>query len=391
MLNSIYEVKIDGKDVKRFVKTLYRRGIELLNIYYTEDSIYIKLDKKNYDKLQEIKTIYEIKLTMVYGLAKWIFLLKHNMIFIISALVGLVFLVFLSNITFEIEVVHRKEEIRKLIYKELDRYNIKKYSFIKSFDEQEQIAKNILDNNKNKLEWLEIERVGVKYIIRVEERIINDPKKEEKNRHVVASKDGIIMHIDASRGEIVKKINDYVKKGDIIISGNINKGEEVKNTVSAEGNVYAEVWYTVDIEMPLVYKEEYKTGKSKRTLTLSLFGNNYSLFDFFPYKNKSIEENIIFKNNVLPIKFSFNKEYELKVIDEVYTYDEAINKAVNLAREKLKMKLSKDEKILYEKKLKTTQNNSTILVTVFFKVYENITAYEEILEVEENELNNEKG
>lgn len=390
MFNSIYEVKIDGKDVKRFVKTLYRRGIELLNICYTDNSIYIKLDKRNYDKLLEIKTIYEIKLTRLYGLAKWIFLLKHNMIFIISALVGLVFLLLLSNITFEIEVVHRKEEIRKLIYKELDRYNIKKYSFIKSFDEQEQIVKNILDNNKNKLEWLEIERVGVKYIIRVEERIINEPKKEEKKRHIVASKDGIIMHIDSSRGEIVKKINDYVKKGDIIISGNINKGEEVKNIVSAEGNVYAEVWYTVDIEMPLVYKEEYKTGKSKKTLTLNLFGNNYSLFDFFPYKNKSIEENIIFKNNVLPIRFSFNKEYELKVIDEVYTYDEAINKAVNLAREKLKMKLSKDEEILYEKKLKTTQNNSTILVTVFFKVYENITAYEEILE-DKDLTDNKKG
>lgn len=390
MFNSIYEVKIEGKDVKRFVKTLYRRGIELLNISYTDDNIYIKLDKKNYDKLLEIKTIYEIKLTRLYGLAKWMFVLKHNMIFIISTLIGLFFILFLSNIVFEIEVVHRKDDIRNLIYKELDRYNIKKYSFVKTFDEQEQVVKNILDNNKDRLEWLEIERVGVKYIIRVEERIINSSKKEEKNRHVVASKDGIIMHIDASCGEIVKKINDYVKKGDIIISGNINKGEEVKNTVAAKGNVYAEVWYTVDVEMPLVYKEEYKTGKSKRTLTFSIFDSSYSLFDFFPYKNKSVEENVIFKNNILPIKLSFNKEYELRVIDEVYTYDEAITKAIDLARDKLKMKLSKDEKILYEKKLKTTQNNSTILVTVFFKVYENITGYEEILEVKED-IDNEKG
>lgn len=390
MFNSIYEVKIEGKDVKRFVKTLYRRGIELLNISYTDENIYIKLDKKNYDKLLEIKTIYEIKLTRLYGLAKWMFVLKHNMIFIISTLIGLFFILFLSNIVFEIEVVHRKDDIRNLIYKELDRYNIKKYNFVKSFDEQEQVVKNILDNNKDRLEWLEIERVGVKYIIRVEERIINSSKKEEKNKHVVASKDGIIMHIDASCGEIVKKINDYVKKGDIIISGNINKGEEVKNTVAAKGNVYAEVWYTVDVEMPLVYKEEYKTGKSKRTLTFSIFDSSYSLFDFFPYKNKSVEENVIFKNNILPIKLSFNKEYELRVIDEVYTYDEAITKAIDLARDKLKMKLSKDEKILYEKKLKTTQNNSTILVTVFFKVYENITGYEEILEVKED-IDNEKG
>ena len=74
------------------------------------------------------------------------------------------------------------------------------------------------------------------------------------------------------------------------------------------------------------------------------------------------------------------------MIDEVYTYEEAINKAVDLAREKLETKLNGEEKILYEKKLKTTQNNSTIIVTVFFKVYENITAYAKIEEIIEKNI-----
>ena len=380
MFNSIYELKIEGKDVKRFIRTLYRRRIELINIFYDNDNIYIKVDKNNYEKVLEIKTIYEISLVRLYGIAKLKYLLKKNAIFLISVCVGFIFLFFLSNIIFDVEVVHRKENIRNLIYKELDRYNIKKYNFVIPFSKQEEIVKNILDNNKDKLEWLEIERVGVKYIIRVEERIINDINNNAEKRHVVANKEGIIMHIDASTGEIVKKINDYVKKGDIVISGNIMKGEEVKSTVSAEGRVYAEVWYEVDVEMPLTYREEYKTGKSKNVLTFTLFDKSYGLFDFFPYNQKKINENIIIKNNILPIKLSFNKEEELRVIDEVYTYDEAISKAEDLAREKLLAKLDSDEEILYEKKLKTTQNNSTILVTVFFKVYENITAYQEIVE-----------
>lgn len=385
MFNSIYEVKIEGKDIKRFIKTLYKRKLELINIIYDSNSVLIKLDKSNYNKLLEIKTIYEIKLTKLYGIAKFNYLLNQYKIFLFSLITGFFFLFLLSNIILTVEVVHRKKDIRNLIYKELKRYNIEKYSFVIPFSKQEEIVKNILQNNKNKLEWLEIERVGVKYIIRVEERILNNIKETNKKRHVVASKDGIIMHIDSSSGEIVKKINDYVKKGDIIISGNITKGEEIKNTVSAEGNVYAEVWYEVDVEMPLVYKEDYKTGKSKNNLTLTIFNKSYSFLDFSPYKNKKVDENIIFKNNILPIKLSFNKELELKVIDEVYTYDEALDKAVELAKEKLSIKLDSNEKILYEKKLKTTQNNSTILVTVFFKVYENITSYQEIIEnIEEN-------
>lgn len=388
MFNSIYEVKIEGKDVKRFVKTLYKRKIELINIVYDDDSIYIKLDKSNYDKLLELKTIYEIRLTKLYGLAKYKYLLKKNMIFIISICIGFLLLFSLSNVIFDVEVVHRKKEIRSLIYKELKRYHLEKYNLVLPFDKQEEIVKNILDNNKEKLEWLEIERVGVKYIVRVEERIINEPKEDMEKRHIVAKKDGIIMHIDASRGEVVKKKNEYVKKGDIIISGNISKGDEVKNTVSATGNVYAEVWYTVKVDMPLTYREEYKTGKTKKNLTFTFFNHNYSLFDFFPYKHKRIKENLIFKNNILPIKLSFNNEEELRIVDEVYTFEEATDKAVLLAREKLSSRLNENEKILYEKKLKTKQNNSTIVVTVFFKVYENITSYAQIEEIEEDIKNN---
>ena len=380
MFNSVYEVKIEGKDIKRFIRTLYRRRIELINIVYDNNNVSIKLDKSNYNKLWDIKTIYEIKLTKLYGLAKYKFLLNKYKIFLLTLIFGFVFLFFLSNIIFEVEVIHRKEEIRNIIYQELNRYNIKKYKFVIPFSKQEKIVKEILDNNKEKLEWLEIERVGVKYIIRAEERIINKIGDNTPKRHVVASKDGIIMNVDASNGEIIKKKNDYVKKGDIVISGNITKGEDIKNKVSASGNVYAEVWYTVDVEMPLVYKEEYKTGKNKKVLSFTFFDKRYSLFDFFAYKNKQIEEKVIIKNNLLPIKLSFDKEVELKVIDEVYTYEEANDKAVSLAREKLQVKLDKNEKILYEKKLKTIQNNSTILVTVFFKVYENITDYMEIIE-----------
>ncbi len=378
MFNSIYELKIEGRDIKRFLKTLKRRKIEILNIVYSDESMLIKVDKNNYKKLLEIKTTYNITLTKLYGMIKYKYLLKKYSIFITNIIIGFIVLFICSNLILNVEVVHRKKEVRSLIYKELKRYKIEKYNFAIPFSKQEAIVKNILDNNKDKLEWLEIERVGTKYIVRVEERIINKLEEEAKPRHIVAKKDGIIMHIDSSRGEIVKSINDYVKKGDIIISGNISKGDEVKNIVPATGNVYAEVWYEVTATMPLVYKEEFITGKSKKNIAITLFNKRYPLFDFFPYKHQRILELASIKSNLLPIKISFDNVSELRVIDEVYTYEEAIDKALDLAKEKLMVKLDKNEKILFEKKLKTVQNNSTIELTVFFKVYENITAYQEI-------------
>jgi len=95
MFNSIYEVKIEGKDLKRFIKTLRKKGIELLNISYGENSIFIKVDKANYNKLLDIKTIYEVTLTNLYGLAKYKYLLKTYSLFIFFVVLGFCFLFFL--------------------------------------------------------------------------------------------------------------------------------------------------------------------------------------------------------------------------------------------------------------------------------------------------------
>jgi len=44
--------------------------------------------------------------------------------------------------------------------------------------------------------------------------------------------------VESSNGQIIRGQNDYVKKGDIIISGYISLNGSVKETVSSLGNVY---------------------------------------------------------------------------------------------------------------------------------------------------------
>lgn len=380
MFTSYYEVKVTGRNVKRFIKQVYKMGIFLHDVKYVGKSVYIKLDKENYLKLLDVKTIYDVELKRLYGLARIKDLLLRNYIFVIFIALGFALLIFLTRVIQEVEVVHAKKEIRDLVYKELENRGIKKYRFIMDFDKQEQIAKEIIENNKDKIEWLEIERIGVKYVVRVEERIINSKEEKTPNRHIVAKKDGIITKIEASHGEIVKKINDYVKKGDIIISGNIMKEEEIKSTTSAEGIVFAEVWYQVDVEMPLYYNEVTKTGKKRKNVVFKFFNNEFSLFDGDKYKSKETDDIFSVGNRLLPITISYVEEEEVNVVDEIYTYDEAINKAVELAEEKLKAKLGADDKIISQKKLKTEQKGSTILVRVFFKVNEDITDFKEITE-----------
>ena len=353
-------------------------GINLHNIKYVGKSVYIKLDQQNYLKLLEIKTIYDIELKRLYGLAKIKAFLLKNYIFVISLIFGFILLIFLTRIIWDVEVVHAKQEVRDIIYKELENRGIKKHKFVINFQKQEQIAKDIIENNKDKIEWLEIEKVGVKYIARVEERIINKQKESLPNRHIIAKKDGIITKIEASKGEIVKKINDFVKKGDIIISGNIMKEEQIKSTTSASGTVFAETWYQVEVEMPLYYQQIIKTNKKRKNIMLNFLNKEISLSNKKQYKDKIYTNIFSVKNKLLPISINYINEEQITTIDEIYTYDEAVNKAMNLADEKLKKQLGQDDRIISQKKLKSEPIGSTILVKVFFKVYENITDYQEI-------------
>lgn len=368
MFKSYYELKIIGKDLKRFIRMLYKLNIYLENIKITDNECFIKVDKKNYNKILKVKTSYQIELIRLYGIEKIINNFKKNNIFILSLIVGNILLLILSNLIFEIEVIHNDKDIRELVLKELNKYDIKKFKLIKKYEYIENVKKDILNNNKEKIEWIEIERIGTKYNVRIEKRILNNEKKEEKVKHVVAKKSGIIKKIVAENGEIIKKINDYVKEGEIIVSGKIYKNDKVVNNVSAKGNVYAEVWYEVKVELPINYQEKILTNNENKILNIKILNKDINLFKKEDFKNKISDNKTLFNEYFNLITINYLKEKEIKITNK------SINDiALEFASKRIKEKLKDDEYIISQKKLKTSVNNSTIIVDIFFKVYENIS------------------
>ena len=250
MFNSIYIFKVEDK---KNIKKLIKYHIYFENIVYNNKSCYIYVDYYNYCKVLKYKKLFNIELVDTKGVNKYKYLLKKYFLFFISVIVGIVGVYFLSNVIFDVKIMTNKEDLYKLLSNELEYYGMSRYNFVKSFEEKEEIKKKILEEHKDKIEWLEFDRKGSVYYINVLERIINKEDDSSNYRHLVSKKNAIILEIKAEDGEIVKKINDYVNKGDIIVSGAIMKGEEVKNYVKAKGNVYGETWYNVSVELPINY------------------------------------------------------------------------------------------------------------------------------------------
>lgn len=384
-MTSKIKINVKGKNIERFIKRLKSNNIDLLKIEYIKyNEINIIIYKKDYERLLELKTIYEVNLKDIYGIIKFrevINIYKYLIAFII---IGIIMLIFLSNIIFNVEVIHNDKNLRNLIISELENYNIKKFKFKKNYNEIQSIKNDILNKYQDKIEWLEIEEKGTSYIIRVEPRIIPDNEISYEKQNVVASKSAIIKKIITKSGEVIKNINSYVNEGDIIISGNIYLNEEIKDTIKADGIVYGEVWYNVKVEYPYVYSEIKEKDNYQDIYVLKLFDKSFE-FTFNKFQDKKIDEKIILQNNILPIYLVKQRQQELETISLLLTSDQAKDKALEESVKKMNEKLDNDEKIIDYKVLNFSVEEDKVILDVFFTVYENITSYSKIEEKIEGE------
>lgn len=376
-------LNVKGKDIYNFIKKLNYKKIEILNLKrINKDEINILIEEKNLEKIKKIKTIYKINVLNIYGMIKLKKILKKQKILFTFFFLGIILLIFLSNVIFDIEIIHTNKELRTVLINELSKYNLKPFTLKKGFSTLQKIKEKIVFNNKDIIEWLEIERKGTKYIVRLEERIIKKEVIDPPNQNVIAKKSAIIKKIIAEKGEVVKNINDYVKPGDVIISGEIKLYDEVKNVTFAKGKVYGEVWYETKVTYPLVKLEFNPVNQFKRVLVFNFLNKKIELFK--PYKYKKSNKKVVFKNRLLPFSLKIDKQQKLEKIEVIRTIDEAVIEASKIGLDKIKKGLKKDEYIISSNNLKIEANDSKIIVYMFLVVYEDITATEEII-IEETE------
>ena len=382
IFSSSTKIKVTGRNINNFLKRLINNNINIEKVIpISHKEIDLIINYQDLDKVLKLKTIYNIKIIRYYGKLRIIKRIKKDIFILSSLLISLLLIYTLSNIIFKVEVIHSNKNIIKLVTKELEDNGIKKYKFVKNYQE--------IEENKDTLEWLEIIREGTKYTIRVEERIINNKPKDNKIYNIVASKNAVIKNIYAESGEKIRSINTYVKKGDIIISSDITLPNNEKISKTASGKVQGEVWYNINIEYPYQYHEIKYTGNKKKVLVLNLLNKRISFFDFHKYKTFNRNIKYIFNNNITPISLIYEDEYETNIINEVYDYNTAREKAITKAKDKilekenelvesLTQKYPNIKNITNIKIIKEEDKKNKISLNLFVTCLEDITEYQEV-------------
>ncbi len=360
-------------------------------IYY--DSLnkyneYFVLDV-SYDDYLYIRRRYKCHIVKYYGKKNIINIYENNKYVLLYLIIYFMLLFLLCNTIFDIKINSDNKDIINIINNSLSDNGIGVYKRKVSFDKLNSIKNKILEDNKDTLEWIEIREKGCIYYIDVTPRVkSNNNVDNALPSDIVAEKDGVIKHIVVHRGSKVIDNGDYVKKGDILISGNIIKNENVIDKVHSEGIIYAETWKTVNISIPFK-RIDYVYKKTINHYYLDIFGHKFTISGKYDSDNTINKKSIVLDKPYLFFKLYKEEkkiyDYNEVILNKEEAYKEALNRSIDV----INKKLSSDEYIISKKVLKKEVKRSKINLEVFFKVYEKIGVTSEIQDIgEENGENN---
>jgi similar to stage IV sporulation protein len=190
-------------------------------------------------------------------------------------------------------------------------------------------------------EWIDVRKDGTILKVTVlEPSIIN--KKVEKIGgfgDLVASESGFIQSYKVEHGVLMVTRNQYVKKGQLLVSGNLTVTREGWEPfyIRAEGQVMAKVHYTKTVEVPKKVVENEYTGRITSNSSLNIFGLNlkYTFRDnhYEDFDTQETVKPVELFNYVLPLSLKKIHYYEkndiIKLYDAKSAYDYALSKSVH--------------------------------------------------------------
>ena len=366
---------------------------KLLNYLIYNKIYYDSLNKYNeyfvldvsYDDYLYIRRRYKCHIVKYYGKKNIVNIYENNKYVLLSLIISFMLLFLLCNTIFDIKINSDNKDIINIINNSLSDNGSGVYKRKVPCDKLNSIKNKILEDNKDTLEWIEIREKGCIYYIDVTPRVkSNNNVDNALPSDIVAEKDGVIKHIVVHRGSKVIDNGDYVKKGDILISGNIIKNENVIDKVHSEGIIYAETWKTVNISIPFK-RIDYVYKKTINHYYLDIFGHKFTISGKYDSDNTINKKSIVLDKPYLFFKLYKEEkkiyDYNEVILNKEEAYKEALNRSIDV----INKKLSSDEYIISKKVLKKEVKRSKINLEVFFKVYEKIGVTSEIQDIgEEN-------
>ncbi|RJS59732.1 sporulation protein YqfD [Bacillus sp. PK3_68] len=389
-------VKVQGQGAERFINRLIRSRVPIWNVSrQSEQAVSFSCSLQHIHKVRRAARTFEGDIYFYRG-EGFPFLLKRlwkSSGFLIGAIAFLVVILLLSNVVWRIDIRGASPKMEHQIRKELADIGIEKGRFIFSMDDPETVQHKLL-NRIEGVTWIGVEVKGSTFHFRVVEK--NAPKEKKRNgpQHLVAAKEAVIVKLFVKKGQAAVKRDQFVHKGQLLVSGLIGTEEKLKE-VAADGEVFGETWYKTTVEMPIETEFQVLTGQQVKKHMLQVDTFRFPIWGFknHSFANHKEDEqvhSVSFLGMKLPVSYVEKTYYESRRTSRSYTEKEAQIRAREIARRDLEAKLPEKAEIHGEKILQRQFTNGKVKLSIHFQVLENIAVAKPITQGDQKNARRKK-
>ncbi|WP_217586742.1 sporulation protein YqfD [Lentibacillus saliphilus] len=386
-------ISVAGAYPERFFNKLVAHGISVWNMKKESATVCSgNIRLRDISKMRQLRrrSHYKITFTAQKGFPVRFRRFKSNTPFVLSLCVSLLLIVVLSNLVWKVEITNVPKELEEKIYAQLDHYGVHEGAWALSLDEPSIIQRKLIEDIPELL-WIGVHKKGTTYFLEGVEKIVVEEEAPPGPRNLVARKSGVIEKVYVSKGLPKVRVNDYVEKGDILVSGELGPEEreddenddtdKPKTRVAADGEIIAKTWYETTVTIPLDYINDQLTGDKTTQYSLSIGSLTLPIWGFKqPDYEMSYEE--VHNHDIYVLKWKLPIEFNKTVVSETErqqatrTKQEAIKKGIAQAQKELQLKIGPQAEIISKKILHESTEHGKVKLILYLTVEEDISEIE---------------
>lgn len=269
MLNSYVTAELTSADISGLLRLLNGSGIPFFGIEQRDSlTVLVKVARSDVRLLQYLaeRAGATLSIITVSGPVYWVKGLLGRPLLVIGMLLLIALVIWLPTRVLFIAVDGNQNLPTSRVLEEAARCGI---VFGASRREvRSEIMKNTLLEALPELQWAGINTSGCTAVISVKERSSEQYSLPDHCvSSIVAARDGVIESCISSKGDLLCKPGQAVKKGDVLISGYTDCG--IKITADrAEGEIFAKTAYEFSVVTPTDYQQKGAVVRKVRNFGL---------------------------------------------------------------------------------------------------------------------------
>ncbi len=304
-------ITFEGLNLNHFLNALCRQGVTLKRISRQGKKCILQVDAAHSQKVvaQLKEKCYNILNIRYTGVSFGIRFLKTRYILLLCLLLCVVSVAFLSQICLRVEV--RGDFDTDTVIDALKQAGVSVGMRLKNFDPD--VVENSVATQLNAMYAVVERRASVIYVNVVKTKQVDEPIDMSRRRDIIASVDGQVVGVLCEQGNLLVKVGDIVRKGDVLIEGVriFNDGES--RDVYALGKVTVRQSAQGSAVFSGFKTEVQPTGNECTNVAVNLFGKEYGKTCDYAEYTKTSSEVRLSPLNVAIIYNTYRETYRVTV------------------------------------------------------------------------------